>query len=286
MSNTNGKILEFFAKIPKLEADGSNLAIFKDRFMFAAAAASLIDHIDGTGKVPSPPVTRTTDSGALTEIQQGALDEYAAELSRWRSGEAIVRQAIASTISDSLFLEVRKRESAKEMWDAVRDQREKKSRMVTVDLRRKLQAEKCPESGDLRAHLNKLQAMREDLASMGGSINDEDFTSIVLGSIPQSYDPYIAAITATSSLLDKTLSSTNLIDAIRDKADRRTIENQKAKKDEQDAAFVAGQSTGKGKKGGEGSKNSKKNLKCYNCQKKGHLKKDCWAPEEVLRARD
>src|SRR5271168_820277 len=128
--------------------------------------------------------------------------------------------------------------------------------------------------------------MHEDLVSMGGSINDEDFTSIVLGSIPPSYDTYIAAITATLSLLDKTLSSTNLIDAIHDEADRRTIKNPKAKKDEQDTAFVAGQSTGKGKKGGKGSKNSKKNLKCYNCQKKGYLKKDCWAPEEVLRARD
>jgi gag-polypeptide of LTR copia-type len=265
MSNTNGKILEFFAKIPKLEADGSNWVIFKDRFMFAAAAASLIDHIDGTGKVPSPPVTRTTDSGALTEIQQGALDEYAAELSRWRSGEAIVRQAIASTISDSLFLEVRKRESAKEMWDAVRDQREKKSRMVTVDLRRKLQAEKCPESGDIRAHLYKLQAMREDLASMGGSINDEDFTSIILGSIPLSYDTYIAAITATSSLLNQTLSPTNLIDAIRDEADRRTIKNPKSKKDEHDSAFVANQCSDRGKKGGEGSKKAIKG-KCYNCK--------------------
>src|SRR5271155_5405006 len=105
------------------------------------------------------------------------------------------------------------------MWDAVKNQREKKSRMVTVEMQCKLQAEKCPKSGDLRAHLNKLQAMREDLASMGGSINDEDFTSIVLGSIPQSYDPYIAAMTATSTLLDQTLSTTNLIDAIRDEAD-------------------------------------------------------------------
>src|SRR6202522_333476 len=277
MSNANGKILEFFAKISKLEADESNWVIFKDRFMFAAAAASLIDHIDGTGTVPSPPVTRTTDSGALTEIQQGALDEYAAELLRWQSGEAIVRQAIASTISDSLFLEVRKRESAKEMWDAVRDQREKKSRMVTVDMRHKLQAEKCPESGDIRAHLYKLQAMREDLASMGGSISDEDFTSIILGSIPQSYDTYIAAITATSTLLNQTLSSTNLIDVIRDEADRRTIKNPKPKKEGQDAAFVAGQSSEKGKRGGEGSKKAKKG-KCYNCKKVGHFAKDCWAP--------
>src|ERR1700678_797924 len=212
----------------------SNWVIFKDWFMFAAAAASLIDHVDGTVTVPSSPVTRTTGSGALTEIQQGALDEYAAEIARWRSGEAIVRQAIASTISDSLFLEARKRESEKEMWDAVRDQREKKSRMVTVDLRGKLQAEKCPESGDITAHLYKLQAMREDLALMGGSINDEDFTSIILGSIPLSYDPYIAAITATSSLHNQSLSSTDLIDAIRDEADRRTIKNPKSKKDEHD----------------------------------------------------
>ena len=128
---------------------------------------------------------------------------------------------------------------------------------------------------DVRAHLTKLLTMREDLASMGGSISDEDFTSIVLGSIPLSYDTYIAAITATSTLLDQTLSPTNLIDAIRDKADRRTIKNPKSKKDEQDAAFTAGQSSEKGKKGG---KKSKKGIESYNCHKKGHIAKDCWSP--------
>src|SRR5277367_1285153 len=162
------------------------------------------------------------------------------------------------------------------MWEAVRNQREKKSRMVTVDLRRRLQAEKCAEQEDVRAHLNKLQAMREDLASMGGSISDEDFTSIILGSIPLSYDTYIAAITATSTLLNQTLSPTNLIDAIRDEADRRTIKNPKPKKDEDDAAFVANQSSDKGKKGGEGSKTAKKDMEFFNCHKKGHMKKD-WA---------
>ena len=119
--------------------------------------------------------------------------------------------------------------------------------------------------------------MREDLASMGGSITDEDFTSVILGSIPQSYDTYIAAITATSTLLDKTLLPTNLISAIRDKADRHTIKNPKSKKDESDAAFMAGQSTGKEKKGGENSKKCKRGVKCYNCKKIGHIVKDCWA---------
>src|SRR5271168_88594 len=276
MSIANGKILEFFTKIPKLEADGSNWVIFKDRFLFAAAAASLVSHIDGTGVAPILE-TGFPRSGPLSEAQQAELDKYTSDLARWESDEAMIRQAIASSISDSLFLEVRKKKTGMEMWEAVKDQREKKSRMVTVDMRRKLQAEKCLESGDVRTHLNKLQAMREDLASMGGSILDEDFTSIILGSIPPSYDTYIAAITATSSLLDKTLSPTNLIDAIRDEADRRTIKNPKPKKEEHDAAFVAGQSSEKGKKGGEKSKRSKKG-RCYNCKKIGHFAKDCYAP--------
>ena len=98
---------------------------------------------------------------------------------------------------------------------------------------------------------------------------------IILSSIPQSYNSYIAAITATSSLLDKTLSPTNLID---DEADRRTIKNPKSKKkDEQDAAYVAGQSSGKGKKDGDDSKKSKRNVRCYNCKKMGHIAKNCWA---------
>jgi hypothetical protein len=36
--------------------------------------------------------------------------------------------------------------------------------------------------------------------------------------------------------------------------------------------------SGKGKKEGEESKKSKKDAKCYNCKKKGHFAKDCWAP--------
>ena len=183
---------------------------------------------------------------------------------------------IAMSISDSLFLEVRKKETVMGMWEAVKDQREKKSQMVTVDMCCKLQAEKCLKLGNVCTHLNKLQAMWEDLTSMGGSIPDEDFTSIILGSIPLSYDIYIAAITATSSLMDKTLSPTNLIDAICDEADWRTIKNPKSKKEEQDAAFTANQSSDKGKKSGEKLKKVKKG-KCFNCKKVGHFVRDCHA---------
>ena len=152
MSSANGKVLEFFTKIPKLEADGSNWVIYKDRFFYAAAAASLLSHIDGMGVKPTLALGFPR-SGLLSESQQVVLDKYTSDLSRWQSDETIIRQAIAMSISDSLFLEVRKKETVMGMWEAVKDQREKKSQMVTVDMRRKLQAKKCLESGNVHTHL-------------------------------------------------------------------------------------------------------------------------------------
>ena len=46
----------------KLEVDGSNWVIFKDWFLFAAAAAALKGHIDGTEEPPVAPVPATRDS--------------------------------------------------------------------------------------------------------------------------------------------------------------------------------------------------------------------------------
>ena len=53
--------------------------------------------------------------------------------------------------------------------------------------------------------------MREDLAAMGQLLNENDFYAIILRSLPQSYDPYISAVNATSSVLGKTISADDLM---------------------------------------------------------------------------
>ena len=124
MSNSNSKLLEFFAHIPKLESDGSNWVIFKDHFLFATAAASLKGHIGGIGKPPVAIPVVQIGTEPLTKEQK---ETYQVLLTKWEMEENIIKQAIASLILDSLFIEVRRKETALMMWDAVRDQREKKS---------------------------------------------------------------------------------------------------------------------------------------------------------------
>ncbi|KAF8811069.1 hypothetical protein BYT27DRAFT_7064489, partial [Phlegmacium glaucopus] len=98
-----------FAHIPKLEIDGSNWVIFKDRFLFAAAAASLKGHIDGTGKPPVAVTVPAIQVGMepLTKEQKESLIEYENSRVKWEMEENIVKQALASVIPDSLFIEVR-----------------------------------------------------------------------------------------------------------------------------------------------------------------------------------
>src|ERR1700761_785621 len=95
MSSANPKLSDFFVRLPKCEDSGTNWSIYKSRFQFAADAAGLGDHLKETHLPPVPPT-----QPALADVQAAhdrAVKEYT-------SGQAIIKQAIASTIPDTLFL--------------------------------------------------------------------------------------------------------------------------------------------------------------------------------------
>ena len=93
MSSSNSKLLEFFVHIPKLEIDGSNWVIFKDRFLFAAATAALKGHINGTEKPPVAPVPDTREP-----LTPEKLGKYEVLHTKWEVEENILKQALASVI--------------------------------------------------------------------------------------------------------------------------------------------------------------------------------------------
>lgn len=130
--------------------------------------------------------------------------------------------------------------TAADLWKKVSAEFEKKLKMVTVDLRHRLQDERCNENAKVKTHLEKLQTLRTDLIGMGANPGDKNFTAIILGSLPPSYDPYLSAITATSTLLAKVLSPDDLIRGLNEEADRCSLKN-KSKKDDRDIAFPTGE---------------------------------------------
>ena len=70
-------------------------------------------------------------------------------------------------------------------WDLLKSNFEKRSQMFMVDLRRRLQAERGEDNGNICTHFDTMHTMCEDLAALVDDLNDEDFSTMLLGSLPQ-----------------------------------------------------------------------------------------------------
>ena len=277
------KLGDEFLRIPKLEVSGTNWVIFKDRFTWALDARGILDHIDGSATEPAKPEAKELGSDtteeqktAEAEKQEKLEAEWKKDVKEWKQGEAIAKQQIASSIPDSLFMKVWAKGTAYDIWTELEKHFEKRSRMVSIDLRRRLQELRCAEKGNIIDHFATLRTMREDLASMGESLTENDFYAIIMGSLPSSYDPYLSALNATSSILGTHLSAEDLMLSITEEYERRALKSKSGKKDD-NAAFSADAGSSKGQKGGS---NQKRKGECHNCGKKGHWTRDCW--EEAL----
>ena len=70
-----------------------------------------------------------------TSDDEKKLEAWQEKVKVWRQGEAVVKQQIAVTIPDSLFMKIRTKGTAYQIWEALTLEFQNKSRMVSVDLR-------------------------------------------------------------------------------------------------------------------------------------------------------
>jgi hypothetical protein len=88
-----------------------------------------------------------------------------------------------------------------------------------IDLRCRLQDERCEDNGNIHTHFDTLRSMCEDLAALRDNLGDKDFGTMVIGSLPHSYDSYLSTITATLSVLGTKLNPDTLMLSIIDEFD-------------------------------------------------------------------
>ena len=81
-----------------------------------------------------------------------------------------------------------------DVWDALKALFEGRTQMIVVDLRRQIQLMKCREDNNVRTHFDNITNLREQLAAMGKSIPDDEYASILLGSIPSNYEATISTM--------------------------------------------------------------------------------------------
>ena len=154
---TTSKLGNDFLRIPKLNTSGSNWVLYKERFSWALDAHNILDHIDGENVAPVDPVPEASrKADKLSDAERELDGEWKKNMKEWRQGEAITKQQIASSILDSLFMKIRTKGTAHEIWKELENHFQNCSRMVSVDLCRRIQEQRCAEKGDMLAHFATL----------------------------------------------------------------------------------------------------------------------------------
>src|SRR5713226_6887211 len=237
--------------LPMLAADGSNWITYRDRISWLMKMRGLGDHLMSTT------VTKSyKDAGDVAGLKPEQ---------RWTADENAASQLIGATIPDSVFHKIKMANFVKDVWDRLKGLFEGKSRTLLIDLGRKLQNMRCGDSEDVRAHLEKLADLRERLSALGRTVNDDEYVSVLIGSLPTSYDTTINTLTTSCDVTNTDITPTSIIRIATNEYEKCLLRKGKGKV--QDEAFTAE----------EQCKNKRRNIECFNCHRKGHYKSECWA---------
>ena len=258
--------------VPRLRDDGANWPDYEVKAKTAMGARGLIRHIEGTAKKP---ISYPEENGFFVKEDKSRatpaeIREREKDIDEYEQWEYSARHIMLTTISPRLSMLV-KNHNATQMWNTIKTDATRKSQLHKVDIRRRLQAMTCDEDGDVKAHLNAMMKLREELEAMGSSIADEDFGTMILTSLPRSFDTLLQSITQSANLAGNIIDPNDLTRIVLEESRRREAADQARKSG--DAALQTKQAKGRKGKG----KRSENGQTCENCKKTNHATEDCFA---------
>lgn len=179
----------------------------------------------------------------------------------WLAKDAKARTRIELAIGDSEMIHISGAHSASQMWKQLTQVKESKGRLGVLATRRALYRAMAEEGFDMVEHISSLRKLQEELHAMDNLVSDEDWTMVLITSLPESWDNYTSSYLGASGN-KPTLSSFELVAILIEEEWRR-----KGRGDSVGATMQAGRS-------GKSDGNSKE---CFNCKKNGHTKAECWS---------
>lgn len=202
-----------------------------------------------------------TRQGIWTVIEDEKPDPVTAV---WTKNDQDAHSIIALCIEDDQIQHVRNCKSAKDAWTNLKDFHEKDSPNNRVSILRKLMTKRLEEDGDVEVHINQMNELFQKLLALGEEFKPEFILSATLiGSLPESYNNLAAILESRNEELTSSTVCSMIIDEYRRRRDRKEGANNESILKISSAPF-------------------KRELMCFFCDKKGHVKQHCVDYKEWL----
>ncbi|KAJ8582622.1 hypothetical protein M405DRAFT_712721, partial [Rhizopogon salebrosus TDB-379] len=152
--------------------------IFSLRLQIAIEAKELWKHFDGTTPRPvGPPIAGPNGTTVSSPPDPD-------DLAKWQKNENLAKHLLFQHIPDSTALRVRNLTDVVAMWMEIVREYTEKGTYAQTDLRTKFLESRCPSNGDIRQFLDDLRAKRDELSAVGVQIEEKDYQSTIIQSLP------------------------------------------------------------------------------------------------------
>jgi len=110
----------------------------------------------------------------------------------------------------------------RERWETVVKEFSKKSAYAQADMRAKFMAMRCPDKGNPREFLEGLRVKKEELAQAGVVVDEKDYFSIIISSLPYALSNFASSqLAAAQYLSSKKISPDDLLSMLLEESDRQ-----------------------------------------------------------------
>ena len=127
-------------------------------------------------------------------------EEDGTRITQWKKRDRKAQAEISLHLSDSQLPLVMRLKTSNDMWDALKNQYERKSMPNVIFFKRKYRDAKMKEGEDMLRHINKHQEIVDQLVSVGADISEQEQVWELLLSLPESYDNLVNALEFSDDL--------------------------------------------------------------------------------------
>jgi len=200
----------------------------------------------------------------------------------WNEKNHKALSTISLHVDDSALVYIAGAKTSKEAWDTLKRIYEAAGTISIIATHWKPFRTHCPEGADIEEHICTLCGLRQQLASQGQAMLGSEFSTILLTSLPNSWDLFVSTIDKSTILDTADPDSSKLISKI--------LEENLRKKSKNTFFKIALPAHGNHNYQGPSTTNNyshrskyNTNVTCHYCKRVGHIQKECWTKKRDLQ---
>ncbi|KAJ0819501.1 putative RNA-directed DNA polymerase [Helianthus annuus] len=215
------------------------------------------------------------DLDVVLEEKPAGMDKAAEAI--WNSKDKKARGKITLALTRSVAFNIMKETTACDMLEALSNMYEKPSAGNRVFLMRELFNMRMNEGSSVADHINEVNSVLSRLATVGMKLDDDTQAVVLLSSLPDSWSGFVTTVTETAG-------TGNLkFDRVRDSVLGEDVRRRNTSGGSTSGMLSVSRGRGKNRSSGSRGKSlskAGKNVRCWNCGEKGHVKNECPDPKK------